>query len=155
MTAPTTTPSDNFYDLLARLHGHRCPMSIMGARLGLAAAAAVGRHGKDGDVTALFMHRNCALDGIQLALGTTLGNGNIKVDPQGLPLLEATNADTKKRVRVTLTERALALGKRYGELRRAGTGDAERQEILLTLQLAPDADVVEVAMLEAEGRCCR
>jgi formylmethanofuran dehydrogenase subunit E len=123
-------------------------MSIMGARLGLAAAAVVGRHGTDGDVTALYLNRNCGLDGIQAALGTTLGNGNIQVDPQGLTMLEARNEDTGKRVRVTLTEAALALGRRYGELRKAGTGEVERLEILLRLQSAPDEEIVEVAVME-------
>lgn len=155
MTAPTTTPFNDFYEFLARLHGHRCPMSIMGARLGLAAAAVVGRHGEKGDVAALYLNRNCALDGIQAALGTTPGNGNLKVDPQGLNMLEARCDDTGRRVRVTLTEKALSLGRRYGELRKSGTGEVERLEILLTLQTAPVEEIVEVAELPVEGGCCR
>lgn len=130
-------------------------MSIMGARLGLAASAFTGRHGESGDVAAIYLNRNCALDGIQAALGTTPGNGNLKVDPQGLNMLEARNDDTGRRVRVTLTEKALALGRRYGELRKSGTGEVERLEILLALQTAPDEEVVEIAVLEPEGKCCR
>lgn len=130
-------------------------MSIMGARLGLAAASAVGRHGVDGDVGAVFTNRNCGLDGIQAALGTTLGNGNLKVDPRGENTLEASNDQTGKRVRVALTEKAKALGARYGELRRAGTGEAEREEILEFLRAAPDSEIVAVENMPPAFRCCR
>lgn len=146
MTAPTTTLSEDFWPFLALLHGHRCPMSIMGARLGAAAAARLGRHGEKGDVSAVFFNRNCALDGIQLALGTTLGNRNIKVDPRELNFLEAENSDLGLTVKVALTEEALALGRRYGELRRSGGAEAEREEILLKLQSLPESEVVEVTV---------
>lgn len=155
MTAPTTTLSEDFWAKLAWIHGHRCPMSIMGARLGHAASLRVGRHGKGVDVTALFMNRNCALDGIMATLGTTPGNQNLKVDPRGLNMLEAANDETGARVRVTLTEEALSLGKRYAELRKSGGGEVEREEILQKLQSLPETEVVEVAVLPPETRCCR
>jgi len=146
--------SEEFWPLLARLHGHRCPMSIMGARLGYAAAARLGRHREKGDVTATYMNRNCAIDGVMLALGTTPGNGNLKIEAKGLNLLEAVNDESGLRFRLTLTEGALALGRRYGELRRAQAGEEEREEILVRLQIAPEEEVVEVSELPG-GACCR
>ena len=130
-------------------------MSIMGARLGLAARKIVGVHGRDGDVTAVFANRNCGLDGIQAALGTTMGNGNLKVDPRGANSLEAANDEKGLRVSVTLTEYAQELGKRYGELRRSGGGEIEREEILERLRTAPDEEVVILEKLPPEIRCCR
>ena len=132
MTAPTTTPIEQaaFYARLQQLHGHRCPMSILGARLGLAARARVGRHGETGDVTARYHHRTCAIDGIQLALGTTAGNNNLELVPGQEHLLEAENLNTGARVALTLTDEALTLGREYGELLRSG-GDRERMNAIL------------------------
>jgi formylmethanofuran dehydrogenase subunit E len=138
-------PAD-FYEFLHRLHGHRCPMSIMGARLGLAAREHVGVHGIDGDVSATYMHQTCALDGIMAALGTTPGNNNIVIEPKGLHCLEAINKKFAVRVRIILTEEALALGRRYGDLRRAGTGKNEQEELLKTLETMPDNEAVEVSI---------
>ncbi len=156
MTAHTIThfnsPTGEFFDFLHRIHGHRCPMSIMGARLGFGALPVVGRHGRDGDVRALYMHQTCAADGIMAVLGTTPGNNNLRTDAtSGLHMLDAENVTKGRRVRVTLTENALSLGKRYGELRRAGTGEAEMAGILNTLETLPDADVVEVSELPPRG----
>jgi formylmethanofuran dehydrogenase subunit E len=144
-------PAD-FYEFLLRLHGHRCPMSIMGARLGLAARARVGVHGIDGDVSATYMHQTCALDGIMAALGTTPGNNNIAIDPKGLHCLEAINKNLGVRVRVVLSEEPLALGRRYGELRRAATGKNEQEELLKTLETMPDNEAVEVSIFPLQPK---
>lgn len=136
--------AEDFYAFLERFHGHRCPMSIMGARLGLAAARVVGRHGDNGDVKALYYHRTCALDGIAAALGTTPGNNNLRIEPDGLHLLEAQNITKGTSVAVGLTDAALTLGKRYAELRRSGTGDPEEMEALLKeLESAPEEMMVQ------------
>jgi formylmethanofuran dehydrogenase subunit E len=135
---------DDFYAFLERFHGHRCPMSILGARLGLAAKRVVGRHGEDGDVRATYYHRTCALDGIAAALGTTMGNSNLKSEPDGLHLLEAYNATKRFSATVGLTDEALAIGQRYGEMRRSGSGTKEEMEALLKeLENAPEELVVQ------------
>ena len=146
MTVRTITRSDRdlFYARLKELHGHRCPMSVMGARLGLAALARVGRHGADGDVRALYRHRTCALDGIQLALGTTLGNNNLAVEEAGEHLLAARNLATGRAVTVRLTDEALALGRRYGEMRRAGGDPGAMEAILRELEEREESEVVTV-----------
>jgi formylmethanofuran dehydrogenase subunit E len=146
MTAPTTTLSerDDFYAFLKRLHGHRCPMSILGARLGLAARERVGRHGEDGDVAAVYYHRTCAIDGIQAALGTTSGNTNIEVRPEGIHRLEAVNKTKRMYVTVSLTEEALSRGREYGELRRSGGDKARMEEILKGLEAAPESELIMV-----------
>jgi formylmethanofuran dehydrogenase subunit E len=151
MIAHITTPSElaDFFRFLARFHGHRCPMSILGARLGMAARRHVGRHGENGDVRAVYRNRTCALDGIAAVLGTTLGNGNIEAVPAGEHVLEARNVTHGLVVRLRLTDFALSRGKAYGELRRSG-GDPEKMEsILREIESAPEALLVET--LPAEG----
>jgi len=148
MTAPTITLSKEerrtFFDALKMLHGHRCPMSILGARLGLAARAHVGRHGESGDVTALYHHQTCAIDGIQLALGTTGGNKNIEARPEGEHRLTATNKTKRMYITVRLSEEALRRGKEYAELRSAGGDPVKMEEILLGLEEALEEELVEV-----------
>lgn len=66
---------------LYEFHGHRCPMSTMGARLGLAAMRALGVTKADQfQVEGHFQAKNCALDGIQYVTGCTVGNGNLRYD---------------------------------------------------------------------------
>lgn len=128
MTAPTTTPSeDERFALLARLHGHRCPMSILGVRLGSAARERL--RGDGGRLQARFHHRTCALDGIQLATGCTLGNGTIEVRPEGAHQLTLWVQESGESVTVRLTEEALRRGRAYASLReRAGTLPPDSRE---------------------------
>ena len=153
MTAPTTTPSDpspeelgqaGFYMRLHRFHGHRCPMSILGARLGLAVAARLGRHGQQGDVKAIYHHRTCALDGIQAALGTTLGNNNLHIVEEQKHQVSARNERTGRTVIVQLTETALSRGRAYSEMRKKGGMEAEMAALLTELEQVPEQRLVEV-----------
>ncbi|MGA2193543.1 MAG: FmdE family protein [Nitrospirota bacterium] len=69
---------------LYEFHGHACPMSTMGARLGLAAMAVLGVSKKDQFlVEGHYMTRNCAIDGIQYTTGCTFGNGNLSFEESG------------------------------------------------------------------------
>jgi len=65
-------------------HGHRCPMSTMGARLGLAAMRALSvTKAEQFYIEAVCFAKNCALDGIQFTTGCTLGNGNLSYEDAG------------------------------------------------------------------------
>jgi len=90
-------------------------MSVLGARLGLAAQAALAAPGRR--LVARYGHQTCALDGIQLTTRCTLGNGNLRVEPRGEHrlLLWAEGGDSG--VEAILTGEALDLGRRYGALR--------------------------------------
>jgi formylmethanofuran dehydrogenase subunit E len=143
----------DFFTFLARFHGHRCPMSIMGARMGLAARAVVGYHREDGggDVRAIYHHKTCAVDGVMAALGTTLGNNNLQLLPEGEHLLEARNLATGVAVKVELAPQALELGRRYSTLKRSNTSTPEELEaILLELEKATDEEVVILTRLEGD-----
>ncbi len=155
MTAPITTPSDpGFFALLARLHGHRCPMSILGARLGWAALAALGERSAPGRLAATYYHQTCALDGIQLATGCTPGNGNLTVLPEGEHRL-VLRSDRGERVTARLTPRALDLGGAYGALGAEAAAlppqspdraalTARREALLRDLEGAPEGALVDL-----------
>lgn len=156
MTAPTTTPFDpSFWHGLERLHGHRCPMSILGARLGLAALDELGGLRPWRRLSARYHHRTCALDGIQMATSCTLGNGNLQVEALGEHRLVLWDTETRDQARVCLTETALASGRRYSELRKAADSlpDATRErrdveermeELLRQLEGEPALNLVTV-----------
>jgi len=154
MTALTTTPSEQeLYATLARLHGHRCPMSVLGARLGLAAREALAA--PERRLAARYAHQTCALDGIQMTTQCTLGNGNLRVDPAGEHrLLLWAQGDTWG-VEATLTHGALERGRQYAELRRqverlAAEDEAreaiqgEMEAVLRELREAPADELVSI-----------
>ena len=62
----SSNPPPLFARIYAR-HGHRCPMSTLGGRLGLAALNALGE--TDGELKAVFANRTCAIYGITAVTG--------------------------------------------------------------------------------------
>ncbi len=152
MTAPITTPSEaDLFALLARLHGHRCPMSILGARLGSAARERLD--GSAGRLRALYHHQTCALDGIQVATGCTPGNSNLEVRAEGAHVLNLRAEETGESVTARLTEGALRRGRTYASLRKRAEDlaetsgerralEEEMEEILRELERAPAEELV-------------
>ena len=83
-------------------------MSTMGARLGLAAMAALRVSKADQfKVEGRFTAKNCALDGIQYTTGCTLGNGNLVFEDLGTPSFTLRMRDNSRSVTVSPTEGAL------------------------------------------------
>ncbi len=133
-------------------------MSILGARLGRAALGLLSLP-PGTKLRARYEHRTCALDGIQVTTGCTLGNGNIEVADEGRHRLLLAAEAGRPQALVELTPWALEQGRRYAELReearRYPEGSAERARIedrmgklLAALEAAPDGRVV--AVLEVE-----
>jgi formylmethanofuran dehydrogenase subunit E len=130
-------------------------MSILGARLGLAALQHLGGGRPGRRLSARYLHQTCALDGIQLATSCTLGNGNLQIDAKGEHRLLLWDPETREQARVRLTPEALETGRRYGEMRRSLEGLApdsserpaleERMEGLLhDLEAAPTPSLVAI-----------
>lgn len=104
-------PPEIFARIYAR-HGHRCPMSTLGGRLGLAAKKWLG---DSVDVLqAVYSNRTCALDGIAEATGCTEAAGTLVVKSDGRHALTLTRSQTV--VEVELTAEALAMAGRYRSL---------------------------------------
>ena len=59
-----TQPPDIFQRIYAR-HGHRCPMSTLGGRMGLAAMTTLGPQPVE-SLEARYAHDTCAVDGIDV-----------------------------------------------------------------------------------------
>ena len=94
-------------------HGHRCPMSTLGGRLGMAAVKCLDDESGAIQV-AVYGSRTCALDGVAETTGCAedAGTLTVKGDGRHALLLKAE----KGAVDVELTETALEMAGRYRAL---------------------------------------
>ncbi len=152
-------PDPGLYDVLARFHGHTCAGSLMGARLGLAAKAALKEAGGEGKLKARYFDNSCPIDGIQVAAGTTLGNKAMEVVDRNEHRLLLTAEKNGRQVEARLTKLAEEKAKPTRELskkaRALPAGSPERQrlekeieEIFAWFRNAPDAEVVTVRVVK-------
>ena len=141
-------------------HGHRCPMSTLGGRLGLAVMALTQL--QQDSLIAIYHARTCALDGIALTIGCSEEHGNMTVTTEGRHVLEVFDAAGLV-AELSLTEAAMQIA---GDYRRLSIeleegwdhldddAQAERNQrrqtaldaILPGLWQAPDADLIAVRL---------
>jgi formylmethanofuran dehydrogenase subunit E len=120
-------------------HGHRCPMSTMGARLGAAAMDALGVTKADQfKVRGVYRSRNCALDGVQFVTGCTLGNSNLELEDKGLASFTLFWRETRGAVTAAVSKAALA--RFAGHKKRKAELEHER----------PEAPPERIALMESE-----
>jgi formylmethanofuran dehydrogenase subunit E len=114
-------------------HGHRCPMSTLGGRMGLAALKALDAQ-EDNALSAVFEHGTCAVDGIEVATGCSRLSGSLRVEDFGRHTVVVQSAAGDS-VRITLNAFALATAWEYRTAEaayNAGEGslpDAELQRL--------------------------
>ncbi|MEW6490199.1 MAG: formylmethanofuran dehydrogenase subunit E family protein [Thermodesulfobacteriota bacterium] len=151
-------PGPGTYEALATFHGHTCGGSILGARMGAAAKAALGDSATMGKVRAVYYATACPLDGIQVTTGCTLGNGTIEVKDEKEMKLRLTVDGLPGLVEARPTDAALALGKESKDLAKKArelpqgspqrvTLEARVAEIFAELKAAPDAEVVQTILI--------
>ncbi len=106
------TETPEIFDRIYTRHGHRCPMSTLGGRLGLAAIKWLGD--STGELQAIFSNRTCATDGIAETTGCTEEKGSLIVKNDGRHALTLSSAQAS--VEVELTAEALQMAGRYRSL---------------------------------------
>lgn len=130
--SPGAVPPELFEEIYRR-HGHRCPMSTLGGRLGYAAFRHLAA-GPEENLLALYHIRTCALDGIGVATGCTLAAGNLRVREEGRHALTLVRRQDGGGVEATLREEALAIAWEYRrvcevlERERPGLSEQELRE---------------------------
>ena len=72
-----TTLSETDLALIEQIHGHLCPMVLLGARTAKKARQLVAIPGDDLHFYGYYRGYGCAIDGIQLYSGCTWGNQNL------------------------------------------------------------------------------
>ena len=106
------TETPEIFDRIYTRHGHRCPMSTLGGRLGLAAIKWLGD--STGELQAIYSNRTCATDGIAETTGCTEEKGSLIVKNDGRHALTLSSAQAS--VEVELTAEALQMAGRYRSL---------------------------------------
>lgn len=145
------------FQFLEKFHGHTCAGSLMGARLGHAAKAALQAEGVEGKLKAKYFDHSCPVDGVQVAAGTTFGNHAIEVEDKNEQRLLLSAEKNTRQVEARLTKAAEERGKRFRELknreRDLPAGSAQRQklskeveDLLNWFKTAPDAEVVQLQL---------
>jgi formylmethanofuran dehydrogenase subunit E len=159
LTMPVTysvPPDAETYTFLEKFHGHTCPGSLMGLRLGLTAKEALKAEGKIEAKTFLLA---CPVDGIQVGAGTTYGNRSLTVDDKKELYLILTDTKSGRQVEARLTNEAMEKGKEFRELSakarslKAGSPKQisvykEVDDILNWYRTAPDDKVVIIKVLK-------
>jgi formylmethanofuran dehydrogenase subunit E len=125
MTAP-----ELFLRIRAR-HGHYCPMSTLGGRLGMAALQALGEG--TGEMTATYFIDTCAADGVAMATGCLQEEGRLTVRNEGCHRLELCAADGRG-VAAELTATAL---EQAAACRRQLDAGEDADTVLAPLRAAP------------------
>ncbi|WP_432823408.1 FmdE family protein [Trichloromonas sp.] len=128
-------PRALFDEIYAR-HGHRCPMSTLGGRIGYAAAAQVAA----GERLAIYYANTCALDGIRV----TTGIGSPRVIEQGRHALVLVGRADGRGVQVSLRPAALDIAWEYRRVSEALDRDrAGLDEAALAMRQAELAQVLD------------
>lgn len=131
-------PPPNLFEEIYRRHGHRCPMSTLGGRMGYAALRRLPAAGQGAELRAVCYARTCAVDGIAHATGCSEADGTLVIDDRRRHALILTDRRSGRRVEIVLSEAALAMAGEYRDFR---AGIEKRRP-----QLGP----VELDQLEAQ-----
>lgn len=120
-------------------HGHYCPMSTLGARLGLAAMQALGE--RAAELRAWYHIETCAIDGIALATGCLPEEGRLTVLAEGRHRLRLED-DCGQGVYAELT--ATALERAAACRRLLDAADPAAESALAALRSDPAGELVHV-----------
>jgi formylmethanofuran dehydrogenase subunit E len=102
-------PPRQLFAEIYEIHGHRCPMSTLGGRLGFAARQRLA--GRE-PLTATYYIATCAADGISVMTGCSKATGTLRIVPQERHALWLQDADGRG-IFAELSRQALHLAGEY------------------------------------------
>lgn len=151
-------PDADVYQRTEQFHGDSCVGQLIGIRLALAAKEALQKIGVSGKMKAKFFDRNCAVDVIQVAAGTTIGNKSLEIIDKNENRLELSDKTGKLTVEAKLTKLALGKSKVSLELKKklkSLSADSnqfkqlkmEQEAISVWFRNATDSEVVTVRQM--------
>ena len=115
-----------------KFHGHLCPMSVLGVRMGKLALRKLGR-GKEKGVRliAVVEFKNCMADGIQYATGATYGKNTLFLKDYGKFAASFYDLATKKSLRIRIkndvVEEALVFGRGAQDVKKLPPDKREKE----------------------------
>lgn len=83
-------------------HSHLCPRQVLGARIGLAGASALGLEvpRRDKRLLVILETDGCFVDGIEAATGCTAGHRTLRIEDYGKVAATFVNVETEQAFRV-------------------------------------------------------
>ena len=132
---------DRILDLSAQRHNHLCPRQVLGARIGLAGAAALHLDipRQDKRLLILLETDGCFADGVEVASGCTIGHRTLRVEDYGKTA--ATFVDVKTGWAVRVAPRLDARQRAYA------FATNEKRHYFAQLEaykIMPDADLLTI-----------
>lgn len=141
-----------------KFHGHLCPMSYLGVRMGKLALKRLGRGREKGvRLIAVVEFKNCLADGIQLVTGATYGKNTLFLKDYGKFAASFYDLATGKSIRIIvrneIIEECLVYGMEAQDVKALPPGDrkeaaarilAKGKEITGRLEKMGDGDLFEV-----------
>lgn len=126
----------------AARHSHLCPRQVLGVRIGLAGAAALGLDvpRRDKRLLVILETDGCFADGVEVATGCTIGHRTLRVEDYGKIAAAFVDVKSERAVRVAprpdIRQRAFAY---------APPGEQRRYFIMLhAYQVMPDEALLTV-----------
>jgi len=108
----TELPPAELFNEIWRRHGHRCPMSTLGGRLGWAAR----RRLPAGELHGVYRIDTCAVEGIRCATGCSEADGTLEVRAEGRHLLSLVERGSGASIEAELRPETLTLAAGYRRL---------------------------------------
>ncbi|HII97669.1 MAG TPA: formylmethanofuran dehydrogenase [Methanoregula sp.] len=123
------------FEKAKEFHGHVCPGIVLGTRLTLAGLRELGMnpHEHNRDLMVFMEIDRCGTDAVQAITGCTLGHRTLKFRDYGKFAATFVNIATGKAVRVAVSEK-----------NREEHDRLEPKEVLTTLALAPDDEILKI-----------
>jgi len=89
-------------DLSSQRHSHLCPRQVLGARIGLAGAAALGLDlpRQDKRLLIILETDGCFADGVEAATGCTVGHRTLRIEDYGKTAATFVDVQTGQALRV-------------------------------------------------------
>ena len=89
-------------DISSARHTHLCPRQVLGARIGLAGASALGLDlpRKDKRLLVILESDGCFADGIEAATGCTVGHRTMRIEDYGKIAATFVDVETERTLRI-------------------------------------------------------
>ncbi|MDI3483714.1 MAG: formylmethanofuran dehydrogenase subunit [Methanobacteriaceae archaeon] len=89
------------YDDIVKFHGHSCPGTAIGFKVGEIVIDKFGRS-KDEEIVAIVENNSCSIDAIQFMTGCTFGKGNLIFKDHGKHVYTFIDRRTRRSIRISL-----------------------------------------------------
>jgi len=89
------------YDDIVEFHGHSCPGTALGFKIGEIVLEKFGKS-KNEEIVAIVENNSCSIDAIQFMTGCTFGKGNLIFKDYGKHVYTFIDRRTRKSIRISL-----------------------------------------------------